>query len=107
MDFTSSIGEEKEQLAVKSSNCQTYFVSSRQGKRPYNEDRYLCAKYHSNIRKTKTRFLGFQAEYDLYAVFDGHGGSACSTFLKENFHHILSQPKKVLKEPESALKEAF
>lgn len=25
----------------------------------------------------------------FFAIYDGHGGSACSDFLKEHLHHII------------------
>lgn len=57
----------------------SYQAVSKQGKRSYNEDRYLCQpKIQSPFlltRKQQTQL------YDLYAVFDGHGGSKCAEFM--------------------------
>ena len=35
----------------------------------------------------------------LYCIFDGHGGEACSQYLYENFHKVLSENEKVGEDP--------
>jgi len=42
----------------------------------------------------------FKSSYDYYAVFDGHGGSACADYLKDNLHLLLSFCKNINTKPE-------
>jgi serine/threonine protein phosphatase PrpC len=49
-----------------------------QGRREYMEDRHLVEMELSAVES------GFE-DHSLFAVFDGHGGSWCSEFLKQNF----------------------
>jgi len=51
-----------------------YYVYQLQGKRPYMEDRYVA--FYIN-------------DWDIYGVFDGHGGSSISVWLKENIIKAL------------------
>jgi serine/threonine protein phosphatase PrpC len=53
-------------------------VFQLQGKREYMEDKYIAIE-------------GFFGDYDLYAVFDGHGGDNVSEFCRENFAPMLYQ----------------
>jgi serine/threonine protein phosphatase PrpC len=68
-----------------------YAVSTAQGYRPYQEDRFVCElslqELHTSKRKQKK-----QSECDAccFAVFDGHGGSSCSSFLAENFFQQIT-----------------
>lgn len=82
-----------------------YQAVSKQGKRPYNEDRYLCQpkiQYPLMLtRKQQTQL------HDLYAVFDGHGGSKCAEFLKENFPVLLARSQQLETNPEEALRQTF
>ena len=89
----------------ESPGSRKYQAVTKQGKRSYNQDRYLCkTKIQSPFLITRKQARN---QYDLYAVFDGHGGSQCSEFLKENFHLIVTRSTLLETNPEEALKEAF
>lgn len=66
-------------------------VCSRQGRRNYNEDRYLCRVGNCGVYQ-QTSLFG-KSQYDLFAVFDGHGGSNCADFLKDHFPLLLARSK--------------
>jgi serine/threonine protein phosphatase PrpC len=53
-------------------------VSEHIGGRPYMEDRYVIEP-------------NFYNDWSLFAVFDGHGGSYVSEWLKNNFTNILKE----------------
>jgi len=38
---------------------------------------------------TKPNFKGKWPKCSYFGVFDGHGGSACSDFLKDNMHKFV------------------
>jgi protein phosphatase PTC2/3 len=80
---------------------------SRQGRRAYNEDRYLCRVRNCSVFEQKTIFANRKEPYDLFAVFDGHGGANCADFLREHFPVLLSRSKYVDSHPEQALRETF
>jgi serine/threonine protein phosphatase PrpC len=39
---------------------------------------------------TKPHYKGRWPKCSYFGVFDGHGGSACSDFLKDNMHKFVS-----------------
>jgi protein phosphatase 1L len=43
----------------------------------------------------------------LFAVFDGHGGSKCSSFLAETFPKLLANHPKFILQPLAALQEVW
>ena len=67
----------KKDSIVESRNYQAI---SKQGKRSYNEDRYTCKTKMSSPFILSRHHK--RQEYDFFAVFDGHGGSQCSEFLR-------------------------
>lgn len=73
--------------------CSMSFgVTSEQGARKTMEDQ------HTAMNENSIPFFG---------VYDGHGGTHCAEFLKENLHgYVLSHPK-LLDNPELALREAI
>ena len=50
----------------------------------YNEDRVSIIM---NI--TKPNYKGKWPKCSYFGIFDGHGGSACSDFLKDNMHKYV------------------
>jgi protein phosphatase 2C family protein 2/3 len=50
----------------------------------YNEDRVSIIM---NI--SKPNYKGRWPKCSYFAVFDGHGGSMCSDFLKDNMHKYV------------------
>lgn len=54
--------------------------------RPYNEDRISIVL---DLKKPGT--TGTQtSKVSFFAVFDGHGGSGCAEFLRDNLHIFVS-----------------
>jgi len=43
----------------------------------------------------------------FFAVFDGHGGSACAEYLRDNLHLYVAQQEAFPNNPEQALKLGF
>ncbi|CAI9088061.1 OLC1v1022293C2 [Oldenlandia corymbosa var. corymbosa] len=83
------------------------------GPRRFNEDEHLCI---DNLSDYLSPELKWPVPCSMYAVFDGHGGSGASTYLKDNALRILLQylPKKgdnddelFLEELENSLPTAF
>ena len=62
----------------------------------YNEDKILI-----NCQKIKN------IKINLFAIFDGHGGSKCSKFLMNNFDKILLTNKNLITNTSKSLKEAY
>lgn len=46
-------------------------------------------------------------DINLFGVFDGHGGSKCSNYLKDNFFNALLSRKEFLEDVTLALKHCF
>ena len=64
-------------LDARQKGEKNYVVTNRQGKRPYNQDRYFCRIKNQSVFSQKPMFSEDDA-YDLYAIFDGHGGIGCA-----------------------------
>jgi serine/threonine protein phosphatase PrpC len=86
---------------------ERFAVCSRQGRRNYNEDRFVCRVRNASIYEQKSIFGHKSEPYDLFAVFDGHGGPNCAEFLKEHFPLLLARSKNLESNPELALRETF
>ncbi|KAK7082449.1 Protein phosphatase 1K, mitochondrial [Halocaridina rubra] len=67
--------------------------SSIQGKRTYQEDRYVVTNLSGSIL--------------CAAVFDGHGGSECSEFCQQNLESILKEHLAYHKDLEAVLHHSF
>lgn len=95
---------------VKTSNCsqghiRAYSVNSYQGiARNYNEDRVSIF-----VNMTKPHdFKGEWPEHCSYfGVFDGHSGSACSDFLRDNFHNFLIENEHFGDRTDKAIYDSF
>ena len=57
-------------------------IVCEKGGRPNQEDSYACV--HDLCLSTRFAFCS-----TYYAVFDGHGGAECATFLRQHFHIYL------------------
>lgn len=66
------------------------------GGREYQEDRIVATTIEDNNQESL-----------LFAVFDGHGGDKCSTFLSKKFHLELSQHTKFHSLPIIAFQETW
>jgi len=72
--------------------------------RNYNEDRVSILL---NVLKPKQRISEEWPKCSFFAIYDGHGGSFTSDFLKENLHkYIMKQPSFPF-EPTKALIQGF
>ena len=43
----------------------------------------------------------------FFGVFDGHGGSACADYLRDNLHNFVVQNEQFPQNPIEAIKEGF
>ena len=70
--------------------------------RDYNEDTITATKIiFNNDNKNVNNFY-------FFGVFDGHGGSGCSLYLKENLHKFISNfSKEAIKEEINNAEEKF
>jgi protein phosphatase 2C family protein 2/3 len=76
--------------ATKSiSNVISFAVNSHNGSvRTYNEDRVSIIV---NVKNPSPEFIKKWPLVSYFAVFDGHSGSRCADFLKENLHNFVSK----------------
>lgn len=72
LELESSIRHGKPIPKIRLSSVGTHTV---QGKRPYNEDRFVAKELASNLL--------------YFAVFDGHGGSECAEFCYQHMEEHL------------------
>lgn len=71
--------------------------------RSYNEDRVAII-----IKAAKPpEFAGVWPVCSFFAIYDGHGGSKCADFLKENLHNTIFGRECFTTDPKRAIKEAF
>jgi hypothetical protein len=65
----------------------SYGVNTNQGiVRNYNEDRVSIIL---NVIKPPSRKNEEWPKVSFFGIFDGHGGTKCSDFLKDNLHHYV------------------
>ena len=59
----------------------------------YNEDKICVAKlfFDSNKINKDKHDINYQNYGHFFAIYDGHGGKGCSTFLKENLHRYITE----------------
>jgi protein phosphatase 2C family protein 2/3 len=82
---------------------KSYAANTNQGMiREYNEDRVSIIL---NIMKPKNK-----AHLDIawpqicfFGVFDGHGGSVCADFLRDNLHNFVIQNDNFPENPKEAI----
>ena len=58
--------------------------------RSYNEDEICVSKLFFNNNKDKYDINNKNCCH-FFAIYDGHGGKGCATFLKENLHKFISE----------------
>lgn len=77
-----------------------YIAATSQGTyRKYNEDRLaIVLKINNDSEKSDPTFRG-----SFFGLFDGHGGSNCSDYLRDNLHKFIisniyfpDKPKKAI-----------
>ena len=90
----------KENGAVKG-----YAASTDQGLvRDYNEDRVSIIL---NINKPSDRAAEVWPRSSFFGVYDGHGGSACADFLRDNLHQFVTKNPNFPHNPKEALIQGF
>lgn len=85
---------------------KAYGVNTHQGiVRNYNEDRVAII-----LNIAKPAHLSASEEWPVcsfFGVYDGHGGTTCADFLRDNLHQYVIQDKNFPKNPIEALKKGF
>ena len=73
---------------MKSGIISAYAAITNQGiYRSYNEDRVSIIL---NIVKPKTKDSKvFWPKCSFFGIYDGHGGSLCADYLRDNLHHFI------------------
>ena len=66
----------------------------------------FAKNYNEDMLKVEFKKLG-DLHISYFGVFDGHGGDACSKFLKKNMHTYLFNSPHFPKEPIEATRDAF
>lgn len=70
----------------------------------YNEDRVAILL---NVRKPKSRSNETWPQCSYFAVYDGHGGSFASEFLRDHLHKFIMQEPSFPSNPPKALTQGF
>lgn len=84
---------------------RAYAANTNQGLvRNYNEDRVSIIL---NIVKPEHRKHETWPTCSFFGVYDGHGGSACAEFLRDNLHHFVIKEESFPWEPEEAIRRGF
>lgn len=82
-----------------------YFASV--GGKAAQEDRLVCIPDMSTVPGLLEIVVPPEKKISYFAVFDGHGGSRCSSFLAAEFHVELARHKKIASQPITALRETW
>lgn len=72
--------------------------------RDYNEDRVSIIL---NVNKPLDRAQEIWPKCSFFAVYDGHGGSACCDFLRDNLHQFITRNQFFPQNPKEALLQGF
>ena len=71
----------------------------------YNEDRISIIL---NIKKPRNYCKKIEwPKLFFFAVFDGHAGSQCADFLRDNLHEFIINSKYFPEDPKNAIKHGF
>jgi protein phosphatase PTC2/3 len=60
-----------------------------------------------NVNQPKERENEVWPKCSFFGVYDGHGGSSCSDFLRDNLHHFVIKHKDFPTNPKIAIAEGF
>jgi len=77
-------------------------VSAVKNARPYMED-YFDIAFHAE-RKVE---CVHEETVHYFGVFDGHGGSACADYLRDNLHNFVVQNEQFPQNPIEAINQGF
>ncbi|CAD8197002.1 unnamed protein product [Paramecium octaurelia] len=84
---------------------KAYAANTNQGIiRTYNEDRVSIIL---NIIKPQHRASETWPKCAFFGVYDGHGGSACADFLRDNLHQYVTRQSEFPWNPVAAIKKGF
>jgi protein phosphatase 2C family protein 2/3 len=84
---------------------RAYAANTNQGLvRNYNEDRVSIIL---NIVKPENRQHENWPKCSFFGVYDGHGGSTCAEFLRDNLHQYVVREDSFPSNPELAIREGF
>jgi protein phosphatase 2C family protein 2/3 len=84
---------------------RAYAANTNQGLyRNYNEDRVSIIL---NIVKPPSRSAETWPKCSFFGVYDGHGGSACADYLRDNLHQFVIAEAAFPSNPREALKQGF
>ena len=84
---------------------RAYAENTNQGLvRNYNEDRVSIIL---NIVKPEQRQNETWPKCSYFGVYDGHGGSACAEFLRDNLHHFVIREDTFPWDPQVAIRNGF
>ncbi|CAG9317646.1 unnamed protein product [Blepharisma stoltei] len=95
---------ETTRISVKQNGrTKAYAASTNAGLvRGYNEDRVSII---NNIIKPQGRVGEIWPKCSFFAVYDGHGGSACADFLRDNLHQYIIKEPNFPENPKVAIKQ--
>jgi hypothetical protein len=83
---------------------KSYAANTYQGLvRNYNEDRVSIIL---NIAKP-AGFQGTWPKSSFFGIYDGHGGSKCADFMRDNLHNYIIKDEDFPVKPEEALRRGF
>jgi len=80
------------------------------------EDRFEVVPFLPDVRRTTTPLATAvsqaqsphtQTNYAFFAIYDGHGGTACADYVHAHLHNNIVQHSKFHTDPETALKEGM
>jgi len=84
---------------------RAYAANTNQGLvRNYNEDRVSIIL---NILRPPSKEKELWPKCSFFGVYDGHGGSACADYLRDNLHQFVIREPSFPWNPREALKKGF
>ena len=75
--------------------------------RDHNEDRLKVIYEHIINQASPTNGKIINHNVSFFAIYDGHGGNKCCTFLQQNLHNYLLQSEYFLSYPLKAIEQAY
>lgn len=83
-----------------------YGVSSEQGSRKTMEDQHKAMLSTDLVTPRDRQGPRMELGIPFFGVYDGHGGTQCAEFLRENLHSFVLSHPSIRTDPERAIKEA-
>lgn len=92
--------------AKKNGPIKSYAANTNQGiLRDYNEDRVSIIL---NVARPENKKHEKQwPKVSFFGVFDGHGGSSCADFLRDNLHLFIVRDHLFPENPKAAIHNGF